>query len=180
MLAACARVLTRHPAAQPGCLRRSKRKRGCFLISTLRRPEGLGRRAAAFPGLGLRASPAKTGEEPRPDKGCRCSDDLRWPGRSPPRALRWPCCRAGDFARRCRSDAQGRAEDLRRYRASRLHRLARHGQHAQACGRRLPRQADRGQSPRRARRLDRRPHPLHADRGLSASATPSSTIGRAG
>ena len=123
------------------------------------RPEG---RRISRPGRGV----TKTGEEPRQKR----DDNVRtiFAGRAARRrdALRWPCCRPGDFARQCRPDGQGRAEGLRGYRASRLHGFPGHGQHAQAGGRCLPRQADRGQSPRRARRLDRRPHSLHADRGL--------------
>ena len=72
----------------------------------------------------------------------------------------------GRFARCGRVRAQGSAQDLCRHRASRLHRLDRHRAYAEACGRCLSCQADRGQSPRRSRRMDRRAHPLYADRGV--------------
>ena len=60
----------------------SKRKRGCFLISTLRRPDGLGRRAAVF----LWAFDCGRSRSPRPGrrlgkiKGCKCSDDRSMAG----------------------------------------------------------------------------------------------------
>ena len=174
MLAACATCVDKTSGCPARMSETSKRKRGCFLISALRRPEGSRQRAVAISWSGL-GQTVRLRSLAR-IKGCRCSDIFACrPGRRagdrhllsptvrPPR----PSPSPKDVLKTYADIAQAGYADCARHRA-----------HAEARGRCLPRQADRRQSARRPRRLDRRAHPLHADRGLPLRQPDRRRLGR--
>ena len=175
----CARVLTRHPAAQPGCLRPPSESADVSSSQPCGGPKVLGPRAAAFPRLG-RHSPT-TGKGP----GRQGYDHMIrtiFAGRPLAAAIALPWPSAGrSFARRRRAR---RAKDVIKTYAD----IAQAGytdslrpaEDAQARDRCLPRQADRATISRAARAAWIAARIPYMQTEAFASATRSSTIGRAG